>query len=100
MATHTEIVTLGEKAERAAVALAGDGIPGAISGHPYPDRPSLEITVRICPICSKPLTGKRVSACSDRCRAALSRVRRAQTQTEKERELRELAEAMLRRLGK
>jgi predicted nucleic acid-binding Zn ribbon protein len=52
-----------------------------------------------CPICSKPLTGKQSSACSNVCRAALSRRRRAEGQLEKNRRVRELLKAAARVLS-
>jgi len=33
-------------------------------------------TIRPCPVCGAPMTGRRTSACSDRCRAAKSRRQR------------------------
>ncbi len=39
-----------------------------------------------CPICGKPLTGKQTSACSNVCRAALSR-RKREAQDARERDL-------------
>jgi hypothetical protein len=50
-----------ETSERAAVAPSG----GAVVASPQP-----------CPVCAAPLTSRKTSACSDRCRAAKSRQRR------------------------
>ncbi len=52
--------------------------------------------VRRCPVCGKPLRPRQTSACSGPCRAALSRRRRAEGQSEKDRRVRELLEAALR----
>jgi predicted nucleic acid-binding Zn ribbon protein len=87
------------KSERAAPGPPVVGSPDTISTPPYPDSPPGEIGGRACPICGRALIGHQKSACSDRCRAALSRLRRARVQTEKERRLRELAEGILRALG-
>ncbi len=73
-----------EKTERAAPSPAVVGSGGAL---------------RACPICGKPLTGRQTSACSDKCRAALSRRKRADEQSEKDRRVRELLEAAVRVLS-
>jgi len=49
------------ESERAAVAARG----GAVVASSRP-----------CPVCGEPMTGRKTSACSDRCRAAKSRRRR------------------------
>ncbi len=54
---------------------------------------------RSCPVCGRPLTGRQTSACSDRCRAALSRRTRAEGQAERDRRVRELLEAAMRVVG-
>ncbi len=59
----------------------------------------LDSTGPRCPICAKPLVGEQRSACSNVCRAALSRRRRAEGQSEKDRRVRELLEAALRVVG-
>ncbi len=74
-----------EKTERAA-----PGPPVVVS-----ERPS-----RACPICGRALSGRQWSACSDRCRAALSRRTRAENQIERDRRVRELLAAALRMLAK
>ncbi len=43
-----------------------------------PDRP--------CPVCKGPMAEQKESACSGRCRAALSRRKRAEAQEERERQ--------------
>ncbi len=45
----------------------------------YPDR--------LCPVCKGPMTGRKESACSGRCRTALSRKKKAEAQEEREREV-------------
>jgi predicted nucleic acid-binding Zn ribbon protein len=75
---------LPEKSERAAVAARGEGVVAS-------SRP--------CPVCGEAMTGRKTSACSDKCRAALSRRRRAEAHTERDRRVRELLEAGLRILG-
>jgi len=45
------------------------------------------------------MPGRRTSACSDKCRAAKSRRRRAEAQTERDRRVRELLEPAVRVLG-
>jgi hypothetical protein len=52
-----------------------------------------------CPVCGEAMTGRRTSACSDRCRAAKSRRQRIDAQTEREGRVRELLEAAVRVLG-
>jgi predicted nucleic acid-binding Zn ribbon protein len=49
------------ESERAAVAARG----GAVVASSRP-----------CPVCGQPMTGRKTSACSDKCRAAKSRRRR------------------------
>ncbi len=71
------------ESERAVSTPAVVGFRDPISGHP-------------CPVCASPLTGRQRVACSDRCRAALSRRRKADALAERERRLRKLLEAALR----
>ncbi len=52
-----------------------------------------------CSICGAALTGRQRSACSAKCRAALSRRTRAEGQAERDRRMRELLEAALRVVG-
>jgi predicted nucleic acid-binding Zn ribbon protein len=53
---------------------------------------------RTCPICSTaPLTARQ-EVCSGRCRAALSRQRKAEAQRERDAEIRALLEAAVKRL--
>jgi predicted nucleic acid-binding Zn ribbon protein len=85
MPTHTPTATPSEKAERAAVAPFCDRLPG----QPRP----------LCPICGTPMEGRRTSACSDRCRAALSRRRRLEAQATKETRLRELVKVLAKQAG-
>jgi predicted nucleic acid-binding Zn ribbon protein len=84
MKPYTQVAIGQEKTERAAPSPAVLGFGGAI---------------RICPICNRPLTGRQTSACSDKCRAALSRRRRAEGQLEKNRRVRELLQAAVRVLS-
>ncbi len=49
---------------------------------------------RGCPICGKSLTGRQ-QVCSGRCRAKLSRQKKAAEQTQRDRRLREMLEAAL-----
>ncbi len=63
MTTHTEMATGQEKTERSPLAVPVIGSGGA------------------CPICGALLRGRQTSACSDRCRAALSRRKRASKTT-------------------
>ena len=81
---HAQQAAPEEKTERAAPShsVVGSGEPSCA-----------------CPICGTPLKGRQTSACSDRCRAALSRRRRTEGQAEKERRVRELLEAAVRVLG-
>jgi predicted nucleic acid-binding Zn ribbon protein len=51
---------------------------------------------RPCPVCGQAMTGRKTSACSDRCRAALSRRKRTEGLTRRDRCVRELLEAALR----
>ncbi len=77
--------SLREESERAAVAARG----GDVVASPRP-----------CPVCGEAMTGRKTSACSDRCRAAWSRRRRAEAQTERDRRVRELLEAAMRIIEK
>jgi predicted nucleic acid-binding Zn ribbon protein len=54
--------------------------------------------IPVCPICGKALTARQRSACSDRCRAALSRKQRAQALSERDQRLRALVTALAREL--
>ena len=56
----------------------------------YPDRP--------CPVCKGPMAEQKESACSGRCRAALSRRKKAQAQEERERRMQALLRETLRLL--
>ncbi len=57
----------------------------------YPDRP--------CPVCKGPMTERQESACSGRCRAALSRQKKAQAQEERDHRLQRLVETLAREVG-
>lgn len=50
---------------------------------------------RPCPACGKLLTGRQKSACSGRCRAEVSRRRKAQAQENRERRIQGLLEDAL-----
>jgi predicted nucleic acid-binding Zn ribbon protein len=52
---------------------------------------------RECPACGKPISGRQ-RACSAKCRAALSRQRRADRLKARDREIRGLLEVALKRL--
>ena len=53
---------------------------------------------RRCAACGGPCPAGKLAACSDACRAALSWIRRADAQRERDAEIRALLEAGLRRL--
>ncbi len=57
----------------------------------YPDRP--------CPVCKGPMAEQKESACSGRCRAALSRKKKAQAQEERDQRLQRLVETLAREVG-
>jgi predicted nucleic acid-binding Zn ribbon protein len=84
MPTHTEIATSAEQAERAPLVMPGG--PVLASSRP-------------CPVCGEAMTGRKTSACSDKCRAALSRRTRAAEQAERDQRVRGLLEAAVRVLG-
>lgn len=98
MTTHTQMPDDRRKSERAAVALVVVGSPGAISGDPYPGRPPREIPPLACPICGTALRGRQTSACSDKCRAALSRRKRIPVKAEEFRNVRALLKTTLESL--
>jgi predicted nucleic acid-binding Zn ribbon protein len=50
----------------------------------------------VCVVCGGPRDPRRREACSDKCRAALSRHRRTQTQTTRDQETRDALEAIAR----
>lgn len=52
----------------------------------------------VCAVCGGPRDPRKREACSDRCRAALSRRRRDEAAQRRSREVRALLEAALRRL--
>lgn len=86
MSTHTEIATPSEKSERAPVA------PPVVASGELSEG-------RLCPICERPLTGRQRSACSDRCRAALSRRRRAKELAERNVRLQGLVKLLAKEAG-
>ncbi len=57
----------------------------------YPDRR--------CPVCKGPMTERQKSACSGRCRATLSRKKKAQAQEERDHRLQRLVETLAREVG-
>ncbi len=57
----------------------------------YPDRP--------CPVCKGPMTARQKSACSGKCRAALSRKKKAEVQEERDQRLQRLVETLAREVG-
>ena len=84
MSKAIHVATPSNKSERAAVDASGVDSRGII---------------RPCPICGGSMTGRRQSACSDRCRAAKSRRKRAAAQAERDRGVRELLERALAKLN-
>ena len=54
---------------------------------------------RRCKSCGTPLTGRQKSACSARCRAALSRRMRAEAQGERDQRLQRLVETLAKEVG-
>ena len=52
-----------------------------------------------CPVCKGPMTGRKISACSGKCRAALSRKRKAEALEERERRVQRLLQEAVRLLG-
>ncbi len=99
MKPHTQVAIDQEKTERAAPSPAVIGSGDAMQAPPDPERPRREIGPRTCPICGNGLTGRQTSACSDKCRAALSRRRRAQAITDREREIRGHVKALAKQVG-
>ena len=61
-------------------------------------RAPVAATVRPCPACGKALTSGQNTACSGKCRAELSRRRRAENRQQRDQALRALLEAALNRL--
>ena len=56
---------------------------------------------RRCPVCQTPLTGREAQqVCSGKCRAALSRQKKAEELTQRDRRIRKLLEEALGMLGK
>ncbi len=86
------------EAERSPVGGLCDSIPGTIETSPTPSRPPGEIGPKTCPICGAPLTGRKTSACSDRCRAAKSRRARIPVKAAELREMRALLQTGLESL--
>ncbi len=54
---------------------------------------------RSCPVCGTPLGKRQKSACSGRCRAALSRQRKAHAQEDRDQRLQRLVETLAREVG-
>jgi predicted nucleic acid-binding Zn ribbon protein len=66
-------------------------------GYPEPERSALvDSPERRCAACKGPLPAGKREACSDACRAALSRRRRTDAQRERDAEIRGLLEAALK----
>jgi hypothetical protein len=57
--------------------MTGEDVQFPADPEGSPDAPPPRLTSRLCLFCQAPLTGRQVGACSPRCRAALSRQRRA-----------------------
>jgi len=92
-----------EKSERAARSASVVDFPGSIAGAASPDSPPGAIAPgkanrRTCPICGRRLPGRQTSACSDRCRAALSRRKRIAIERQDLQELRGLLQITRDRL--
>src|SRR6266436_6070961 len=56
-------------------------------------------TGRPCAVCRAPVEGRKLEACSDRCRTALSRQRQARAREDRDREIQGLLRAALKRVG-
>ncbi len=95
MPAHTDIATPEEKTERAALAAPVVGFLDTIGETPYPDSLPGGMMPRGCPICGKTLTGRQRTACSGRCRAALSRRRRIPMEREQLIKIRSALKGML-----
>ncbi len=54
---------------------------------------------RHCPVCKGPMAEQKKSACSGRCRAALSRRMRAEAQDERDQRIRQAVEVLEREIG-
>ena len=66
---------------------------------PSAPRSDVVASPKRCPVCGGAMPGRKTSACSDKCRAALSRRMRAEKQTERHRRMRAYLEAAVRILG-
>lgn len=74
--------------------------------HPDPKVPSQAVRAGVvgspqpvCAACGGPRDARKREACSDRCRATLSRRRRTEARTVRDYEIRTLLQEALRRLG-
>ena len=54
---------------------------------------------RRCQVCKGPMAEQKESACSGRCRAALSRRKKAQAQEERDQRLQRMVETLAREVG-
>ncbi len=68
--------------------------------HPEGERSAVapdcgRLPEKICGMCGAALTGNQQTACSDRCRANLSRRARAEKEAERDQQVRELLERAL-----
>jgi predicted nucleic acid-binding Zn ribbon protein len=69
------------------------------AGYPEPERSAMVGSPeRRCVVCGQPRSPRKQAACSDACRAALSRTRRADARRERNAEIRALLEAALEKL--
>jgi predicted nucleic acid-binding Zn ribbon protein len=68
-------------------------------GSPAPERSGLvDSPERWCVVCGGPLGPRKQAACSDACRTALNRKRKAEAERNRKEEIRALREAALKRL--
>ena len=63
------------------------------------DAPTEDAGQPVCRVCGKPLRRRQRQVCSGKCRAALSRGRKAEAESQRTRRVRELLAEALRLLG-
>lgn len=59
----------------------------------------VECSEHPCPVCKRSMIGRQKSACSGKCRAALSRQKKTKAQNERDQRLQRLVEILAREVG-
>jgi predicted nucleic acid-binding Zn ribbon protein len=88
----------GRRLSRRTSRRASSTVVGSPDGVRAPARGGV-LASRLCPVCQNVLIHAGQEVCSGRCRAARSRLRKAEAQRERDAEIRAMLEAAIRKLG-